>query len=60
LEGFLWPVYASFQEVVEKEEWLIKRIIKHLHIYKNQDEFYQEGLIGLWEVYVRFHPEDFL
>ncbi|MFZ3590454.1 sigma-70 family RNA polymerase sigma factor [Bacillus sp. DJP31] len=46
----------SFQEVFEKEEWLIKSAIKDLHIYKNMDEYYQEGLIGFWEAYERFDP----
>lgn len=30
--------------------------IKQLHIFKNKDDFYQEGLIGLWEAYKRFDP----
>jgi DNA-directed RNA polymerase len=42
--------------VLEEEAWLIKSAIKDLHIYKNQEEFYQEGLIGLWEAYERFDP----
>ncbi|MFD1739530.1 sigma-70 family RNA polymerase sigma factor [Bacillus salitolerans] len=49
-------VYSSFQEVVEKEDWIIWSAIKHLRLYKNQEDFYQEGLIGLWEAYVRFNP----
>ena len=28
---------------------MIHKIIQSLHIYRNQDEFYQTGLIGLWE-----------
>ncbi len=44
----------DFQRTYEEEEWLIHYVIQQLHLYKNQDEFYQEGLIGLWEAYVRF------
>jgi RNA polymerase sigma factor (sigma-70 family) len=44
----------AFQSVVEEEEWLIHYAMKQLNLYKNQDEYYQEGLIGLWEAYVRF------
>ncbi|MFZ3588991.1 sigma-70 family RNA polymerase sigma factor [Bacillus sp. DJP31] len=44
----------EFQRIYEEEEWLIHYAINQLHLYKNQDEYYQEGLIGLWEAYVRF------
>jgi RNA polymerase sigma factor (sigma-70 family) len=47
----------AFQKVVEEEEWLIHYGMKQLHLYKNQDEYYQEGLIGLWEAYVRFNAD---
>lgn len=46
----------SFQEVLQTEEWIIPYCIKQLHIFKNKDDFYQEGLIGLWEAYKRFDP----
>jgi RNA polymerase sigma factor (sigma-70 family) len=44
----------QFQDVLENEKWLITYMIQKLHIYRNQDEFVQEGLIGLWEAYERF------
>ncbi|WP_246942814.1 sigma-70 family RNA polymerase sigma factor [Bacillus pinisoli] len=47
-------VEFSFEQVVEKESWLIKSVIKNLHIYKELDDYYQEGLIGLWEAYQRY------
>ncbi|NYE05882.1 DNA-directed RNA polymerase [Bacillus niacini] len=28
---------------------MIHKIIRSLHIYRNEDEFYQTGLIALWE-----------
>jgi RNA polymerase sigma factor (sigma-70 family) len=34
---------------------MIHKIIKSLHIYRNQDEFYQTGLIGLWEASMSFN-----
>ncbi|MEH7274260.1 sigma-70 family RNA polymerase sigma factor [Neobacillus vireti] len=39
----------SFDEVVVQYQPMIYKIINSLHIYKNQEEFYQTGLIGLWE-----------
>jgi RNA polymerase sigma factor (sigma-70 family) len=39
----------SFEELVVQYQPMILKIIKSLHIYKNQHEFYQTGLIALWE-----------
>lgn len=39
----------SFDELVEQYQPMIHKIIHSLHIYRNEDEFYQTGLIGLWE-----------
>nr|WP_263324349.1 sigma-70 family RNA polymerase sigma factor [Neobacillus sp. Marseille-Q6967] len=39
----------SFEELVVQYKPMIHKIINSLHIYKNQEEFYQTGLIGLWE-----------
>jgi RNA polymerase sigma factor (sigma-70 family) len=36
---------------------MIHKIINSLHIYKNQDEFYQHSLIALWEASRRFDPQ---
>jgi RNA polymerase sigma factor (sigma-70 family) len=46
----------SFEAVAKKFEPMIHRIIQSLHIYKDKDEYFQIGLIGLWEAYERFDP----
>lgn len=47
----------SFEQLAEQYEPMIHKIIQSLHIYKNQDEFYQHGLIALWEASSRFDQE---
>ncbi len=47
---------ATFDETVSQYNGLIKNQIKRLRIYKHFDEYYQEGLIALWEAYQR-HDE---
>jgi RNA polymerase sigma factor (sigma-70 family) len=39
----------SFDELVVQYKPMIHKIIRSLHIYRNEDEFYQTGLIALWE-----------
>jgi RNA polymerase sigma factor (sigma-70 family) len=39
----------SFDALVVQYQPMIQKIIRSLHIYKNQREFYQTGLIALWE-----------
>jgi RNA polymerase sigma factor (sigma-70 family) len=39
----------SFDELVVQYQPMIHKIIRSLHIYRNEDEFYQTGLIALWE-----------
>jgi len=46
----------DFNEVVEQYTPLIYHIIKKLNIYKQTDEYFQTGLIGLWEAYLKFDP----
>jgi RNA polymerase sigma factor (sigma-70 family) len=46
----------SFEMLVTKYEPMIYKIIHSLHIYKNWEEYYQIGLIGLWEASTRFDP----
>ena len=36
---------------------MIKKQILALKIYKNQEDFFQVGMIGLWEAYHRFDPQ---
>ncbi|MED3563079.1 sigma-70 family RNA polymerase sigma factor [Bacillus xiapuensis] len=47
----------SFDELVVQYKPMIHKIINTLHIYKNWDEFYQQGLIALWKASNRFDPE---
>lgn len=44
----------SFEQLSKQYEPMIHKIMRSLHIYKNEDEFYQLGLIGLWEAHERF------
>jgi RNA polymerase sigma factor (sigma-70 family) len=46
----------SFEQLSKQYEPMIYKIMHTLHIYKNLDEFYQLGLIGLWEASNRFDP----
>jgi RNA polymerase sigma factor (sigma-70 family) len=46
----------SFEKLATKYEPMIYKIIHSLRIYKNWEEFYQIGLIGLWESSTRFDP----
>lgn len=44
----------NFEKVVEQYEAMIWKVIHSLHIYKNKEEFFQIGLIALWEAQNRF------
>jgi RNA polymerase sigma factor (sigma-70 family) len=45
-----------FDELVVQYTPMIHKIMQTLHIYKNHAEFYQTGLIGLWEAQLNFDP----
>ncbi|MCK0470070.1 sigma-70 family RNA polymerase sigma factor [Halalkalibacter sp. APA_J-10(15)] len=47
----------TFAEVAKQYEPLIRGQIKKLNIYRNREEFYQVGLIGLWKAYEQFDQE---
>lgn len=47
----------SIEEVLMQFEPMVKKQMLSLQIYKSQEEFFQIGLIGLWEAYRRFDPE---
>ncbi|OIJ14248.1 hypothetical protein BKP35_07035 [Anaerobacillus arseniciselenatis] len=51
------PTDKSFDEIAKNYEPLIKKQLKLLNIYKDHEEYFQEGLIALWEAYKRFDPE---
>ncbi|WP_102275807.1 sigma-70 family RNA polymerase sigma factor [Cytobacillus massiliigabonensis] len=44
----------SFEQISSQYTPMIYKIISSLNIYKNKDEFFQVGLIGLWEAYEQF------
>lgn len=44
----------SFAELAKQYEPMIWKVIHSLHIYKNQEEYFQTGLIALWEANNRF------
>lgn len=46
----------DFQTVFKKYEAMIHHILRSLRIYKNYDEFFQIGLIALWEANGKFDP----
>ncbi|NMD72713.1 sigma-70 family RNA polymerase sigma factor [Bacillus sp. DNRA2] len=47
----------SFEELAETYKPMINKIMSSLHIYKNQEEYFQLGLIGLWEASKHFNEE---
>ncbi|MFJ7976995.1 sigma-70 family RNA polymerase sigma factor [Peribacillus sp. NPDC096379] len=47
----------TFTEMAEQFRPMIYSIIQSLSIYKNQEEFYQVGLIALWEAQTKFDPD---
>ncbi len=44
----------SFLDVFQNYEKMIKNQIKTLNIYKNYDDYYQIGLIALWEAFEKY------
>jgi RNA polymerase sigma factor (sigma-70 family) len=46
----------SFDQLAQKYTPMIYKIINILNIYKNKDEFFQLGLIALWEASKRYTP----
>lgn len=47
----------SFEELAKQYEPMIHSIINNLHIYKNKDDYYQIGLIALWNAMNAFDVE---
>ncbi|MBM4764618.1 sigma-70 family RNA polymerase sigma factor [Bacillus sp. B15-48] len=47
----------SFEQLATQYTPMIYQIIRSLNIYTNKQEFFQIGLIGLWEASERFDPE---
>lgn len=46
-----------FNEIVKRYEPMIHKIILTLGIYKNREEFFQTGLIALWQAAERYDQE---
>lgn len=46
----------TFEQLSDQYEQMIYKIIHLLHIYKNQDDFFQEGLVALWEASNNYNP----
>lgn len=46
-----------FNEIAKQYEPMIHKIILTLGIYKNREEFFQTGLIALWQAAQRFDEE---
>lgn len=47
-------IVENFEQFEKQYKPMIWSIIHSLHIYKNQEEFYQTGLIALWQAHLRF------
>ena len=47
----------EFSDLVEQYTPMINRIIRSLMIYKDQDDYFQIGLIALWDAYSLYDPE---
>lgn len=47
----------SFEQVLCDFEGLIKNQIKKLRLTRHFDEYYQVGVVALWEAYRNFDPE---
>lgn len=47
----------NFNEIAKQYEPMIHKIILTLGIYKNREEFYQTGLIALWQAAQRYDQE---
>ena len=47
-------IVETFEEVHKQFEPMIRGIMRKIGIYKNHDEFYQIGLIALWQAHERY------
>ena len=46
--------YCSFDELVHEKDYLIKSCMKRLNIYRDQEDFYQVGLIALYKAFMAY------
>ncbi|PLR95893.1 sigma-70 family RNA polymerase sigma factor [Bacillus sp. T33-2] len=47
----------SFEQLFKQYTPMIHSIMRSLNIYKNKEEFFQVGLVGLWEASKRFDAD---
>lgn len=47
----------SFEQLAKQYEPMIHKIIRALNIYKNKEDYFHIGLVGLWEASEAFNPE---
>ncbi|WP_449537951.1 sigma-70 family RNA polymerase sigma factor [Ferdinandcohnia sp. Marseille-Q9671] len=47
----------DFDKLAEQYKPMIYQVIKRLRLYGDKENFYQIGLIGLWEASTRFDPK---
>ncbi|MGE7876854.1 sigma-70 family RNA polymerase sigma factor [Peribacillus muralis] len=48
---------TDFSTITAKFTPMVHHIIRSLSIYKNKDEYFQVGLIALWEAYLNFNAD---
>ncbi|MEW9051225.1 MAG: sigma-70 family RNA polymerase sigma factor [Neobacillus sp.] len=46
----------EFDQIAHQYQPMIHKLIRSLHIYRNQKDFYQTALIALWEAHRCFDP----
>lgn len=47
----------GFEQLAKQYEPMIHKIIRSLNIYKNKEDYFHIGLVGLWEAAEAFDPE---
>ena len=49
--------HLSEEEIIKQYAPIVKKQLKQLNIFKDYEDYYQAGLIALWEAYTRFDPD---
>lgn len=49
--------HVSFEEMVKQNERRIHYQIHKLNVYDPHNEFYQEGLVAMWNAYEKYKPD---
>lgn len=47
----------TFEEIFTQNEKRIHYYINRLHIQDNNEDFYEEGLVALWDAYTTYEPD---